>query len=339
VARDGFVVAPSRLASWSVLLLALLFQLRPGEDELRVQVLEPARAARRRGAARSDELPFWDMAEAFARVARSRSGALAPLDVSGHLVRDYYVATVASKPEKRADLRYVGVLGVWMPWRDKDDLLLLATLMFAVYGLHARWPGPVYRACVPRLANPLWLVASSLFCDSLMTLLMVGATLFNMGPMLQDAVGRGPFLAAFFGAGVLAGLDELTNRRYPRPAGGVPGAFALLVHGTLLFPGTRYSLYGMELSGAGLIGVQMLMPLLSGGGSLPMVLDRAAQQAAGLAVGLASFCFFSEPKAAILLLRWGIPVGADKPPSSLALPIMGIYWMGSQLLAPYLAID
>jgi hypothetical protein len=331
----------SRLASWSALLLALLFQLRPGQDELRLQVLEPARAARRRGAARSaaNELPFWDMADSFWRVARQRSGALAPLDVSGGLVSDYYVATVASKPEKRADLRYVGVLGMWVPWRDKDDLLLLATLMFAAYGLHARWPGPVYRACAPRLANPAWLATSSLFCDSLMTLLMVGATLFNTGPLLQGAIGRGPLLAAFFGAGVLAGLDELANRRYPRPAGGVPGAFALLVHGALLFPGTRYNLYGMELSGAGLIGVQLLMPLLVGGGSLPLVLDRAAQQAAGLAVGLAGFCWFSEPDAASLLLRWGVPIGADKPPSSLALPVMGIYLMCSQLLAPYLAID
>jgi len=87
-----------------------------------------------------------------------------------------------------------------------------------------------------------------------------------------------------------------------------------------------------NMSGMSLIAVQVLIPALMNG---PAFLDRLPHYTSGLFVGLASFCFFSENSAGALLRRYSVPIGKEKPPSSLAAPLLVLNFFLSSWLSQF----
>ena len=165
-----------------------------------------------------------------------------------------------------------------------------------------------------------------------MSAIMIGSSLVSSGLHLQSSLGRWPVLIIYFGAGVATCLNELLARRWPRPVGSMPAAFAILVYACFLFPELEYNLYGMKLQGWSLILVQCGLPLLTSG---PMFFERLPTYVSGILVGLASFVYFSEGDATKLATRVGIPLGDGKTPSSLAAPLLCLNVLIAQMAAQY----
>jgi len=224
----------------------VLFQLRPGRKELKRQISSSGNYYG--GGADTDELPFRDMWKELVRVAEDRSDKLAPLDVGSRNLVDFRLFTVAF-PKSAPKLRFVGVLGNFIPYKDKDDLILIPVLVLVVYCCAYFWPGWTRQQCTPSWYRPASLLLTSLYVDSIMSVLMVFATLLNSGEMVQAEIGRINLLVLFFGAGAVTAVNELVTRRSgARPSGVMPAAFALLIHCNLLFPDLRYELFGMKVS-------------------------------------------------------------------------------------------
>jgi len=301
------------------LVAGVMFQLRPGTEQLREQILAPSRLGGSNHL-RSDSI----IGQAFqnlAKVAQTRSSTAAPIDLSTEVLDDYRLFTVFSP--KKEDLRFVGVLGNFVPYVDKDDVVVLVLFIILFVLLKFAVPRLIEPHCTPSLYRPWGLLLGGFYSSSFLSAVSSSAVLINTGPYMQTMIGREEFLLVYLGTTVLVSLVELVVRGKSYPVGTTPASFAILIHSTLLRPETRYQLFGMNLNGFSLIGVQILLPMV--GGSPRAALLHLAPCIGGLCVGLCSFCVLSEPRAELLLKTLSIPLGTGQSPPSLVFPILGLY--------------
>jgi membrane associated rhomboid family serine protease len=154
------------------------------------------------------------------------------------------------------------------------------------------------------LSRPWGLVTSMFIHGSLMHLFFNMLVLFFFGPLLERRIGSKSFLALYFGAGILAGLVQITVF----PASAVLGAsgaiFGVLGALTVLMPNLVIFLYFVPVKmvyATILFAILDLFPMLTG---TPDGIAHAAHLA-GLAAGLIAG-FWYRQKSRVRNARWQV---------------------------------
>eukprot|EP00516_Mucochytrium_quahogii_P004747 CAMPEP_0203746024 /NCGR_PEP_ID=MMETSP0098-20131031/1587_1 /ASSEMBLY_ACC=CAM_ASM_000208 /TAXON_ID=96639 /ORGANISM=" , Strain NY0313808BC1" /LENGTH=260 /DNA_ID=CAMNT_0050633979 /DNA_START=207 /DNA_END=989 /DNA_ORIENTATION=- len=246
-------------------------------------------------------------------------------------VDDYIVFSIAT-PKRTGQKRYVGVLGSWIPYYDKDDLIILSFMMLITYGGSFYFPGLVYRLCAPKPQRPWSFIFTSICCNSVFSLVANVGAITNSGEMLQQAIGRFGFLGLFFGTGIVVAINQICFSQYATPVGATSAVFAAMTHTGLLYPGMRYSLFGQEMNGIAFIIVQTLILIIPAG---YRAFEIIPSYMSGVVCGLVSYLYFNELDAELRLNAYGIPVGAEKGPRSLIVPLLGLNMLFARICSRY----
>lgn len=326
-----------RIVTLSVVavLLAVLALTRPGSLELK---LDRERAKRRsNGRTKVPEDVSAEIAHELSQawsnfndvvqrrqvhMQRDPLGGL-PWNLSSSVIDDYLLITVAvphgKEGQPKSDRRLVGVLGSFVPYRPRDDLLVLAGLMALSYVLSWLSPWLNFFLAAPSLWRPWSLLLTSLHSDALLGTVLCATSVVNTGLLLQSDLGREMYLALFFAPGALAAVGEMLGRKHARPVGAFAAVWAMLLHTALRHPTVTYSVYGKEMSALAVMGLQVVLPLTS---SPRAFLYQIPTFATGAACGLASIVWLAEPQVDLSALAARLHVDAYLGDDGLTPPML-----------------
>jgi len=214
-------------------------------------------------------------------------------DLGGPGLVDYKVFTLKLPKRENSEKRMVGVLGHFVPYRTRDDLLVLSACFAVSFVLSMLAPGLNFRLTQPRLTQPLSLITTTFFCDSLFSAVMFTTALISSGVEVQQNIGREEFLAMFFVPGVLLGLSEIVGNDWAQPVSGIPAVLSMLTFVGLQNPNFTFSVYGFESNAFGMIVLQVLLGLVPTLNEPRHFVGRLPAFSGGPVSGLVAFIVFN----------------------------------------------
>lgn len=232
-----------------------------------------------------------------------------PKDLSTSTMADYFFYTIITPKNKVSENRLLGIFGTFIPHKVRDDLVGLAVLLVLSFATAVIKPGFAVRVARPSLTRPWSFLATSFYSPSLVGTFMGASALVNSGLDVQKDVGRQSFLKLFFLPGVLTGAIQFIVKRHPQPVGFEGAILAVISYAALTAPDFRYQIYGVEVNGLGLMGIQAILtlgPLIS---SPRALMQRLPTFLSGVLVGACFFLLFHENQAHSLLKKAGVDQG------------------------------
>ena len=150
----------------------------------------------------------------------------------------------------------VGVFGTWnsLPGPSVDLWTLCGFHGASCMVMHQCGPATFYGHFAPRWSAPHTLLLGGFASSSPFEVLWLGGTLLGLGPDLQRGIGRGGFLALWFGGALCTSLLAASRRRSGTGAGGALASFAYHVLST---PNARHSIFGIQLGAKAALAVHL----------------------------------------------------------------------------------
>jgi len=287
-----------RILSVLVVLFAICFQSRPGKDQLQ------------RFFKGYDQQNLVDVL--------LERGLEPAWKVSSKSIWDFKVCTLAY-PSRSPRVRYFGVLGQFVEYQDKDDIVVIMFLYMVSYLLGYFYKNWWYEHCSIRASRPTSFITNSFFISNIFELGVVITAFANDAEYLYWKSDRKEFLFAYMSVVLLSAITELASTHYPTPSGSLPVVVCLLVYSVLLDPIRLHSFWGLDVAGVNAIVVHF---------SVMAFLSRASgsffsRYATGACSGVVSFFYFHGETADAFFEYYSIPLGHEKDSYSLLAPLLG----------------
>jgi membrane associated rhomboid family serine protease len=187
-------------------------------------------------------------------------------------------------------------------------IIVVCIVVFILQSLLGAWFTGLFDLRLSYLVASPWrpwgLVTSMFLHGSIVHLLFNMLALFFFGPLLERRIGSSPFLAVYFGSGILAGLAQVAVFPTSAVIGASGAIFGVLGALTVLMPDLVIFLYFIPLKivyATILFAVLDLFPMLAG---TPDGIAHVAHLV-GLAVGLAAG-FWYRQKSSVRNVRWQV---------------------------------